>query len=309
MSDGAAPRSTPADPSVPPAPAVAAFVRLQLETLEPFEFISIGTPRPPFAATQIGRTQQQSFEVRVPPQEDGRPIPVQQRARLVELGFHSENPAEVMMPWVKEVSSLDVALDTALTTMRDVLGGDVGRTLDLVHGSTKAFHEARQRLDELRRRIEPMLAELTGQQPRLDEDGDYGLQVGPVHVMVVPRSIPGAMTVVRVVSVTNSDVAIGPELGLFLARLNFGLMFGRFALDVEHRAIWFDETLLGDHLTMEELRFTVEMVARTTQEWRPRLQQMFGGKIDDGPPSGSTGPSGPSGTRGPKPGVGVGGYL
>jgi hypothetical protein len=54
-------------------------------------------------------------------------------------------------------------------------------------------------------------------------------------------------------------------------------MFGRFALDVEHRSIWFDETLLGDQFTDEELRFTIDIVASTADQWDDRLKQMFGG--------------------------------
>jgi hypothetical protein len=83
--------------------------------------------------------------------------------------------------------------------------------------------------------------------------------------------------VVRVFAITNVGVPVTPELGLFLARLNFGLMFGRFALDVERQAIWVDETLLGDHFTDEELRFTIDVVAKTADEWDDRLKQMFGG--------------------------------
>ena len=54
-------------------------------------------------------------------------------------------------------------------------------------------------------------------------------------------------------------------------------MFGRFALDAEHAAIWFDETLLGDQLSDETLHATVGIVASTADEWDDRLKQMFGG--------------------------------
>ena len=62
-----------------------------------------------------------------------------------------------------------------------------------------------------------------------------------------------------------------------LARMNFGLMFGRFALDVEHNAIWFDETLLGEEFTDEGLRFAVRVVALTADEWDDRFKRQFGG--------------------------------
>jgi hypothetical protein len=95
--------------------------------------------------------------------------------------------------------------------------------------------------------------------------------------MVAPRTAPGGPAVVRVFAITNVGVNLTPELGLFLARLNFGLMFGRFALDTDHRSIWFDESLLGDQFTDEELRFTIEVVASTADQWDDRLKQMFGG--------------------------------
>jgi hypothetical protein len=110
-----------------------------------------------------------------------------------------------------------------------------------------------------------------------DEDGDFVLGIGDVHVVVSPRGVPGGPVVVRVFAITNVGVNVVPELGLFLARMNFGLMFGRFALDTEHRAIWFDETLLGDQFSDEELRFAVRVVATTADEWDDRLKQMFGG--------------------------------
>jgi hypothetical protein len=103
------------------------------------------------------------------------------------------------------------------------------------------------------------------------------LPVGGVHVMVAPRVAPAGPAVVRVFAITNVGVSVTPELGLFLARLNFGLTFGRFALDAEHRSIWFDETLLGDQFTDEELRFTIQVVASTADQWDDRLKQMFGG--------------------------------
>jgi len=98
-----------------------------------------------------------------------------------------------------------------------------------------------------------------------------------VHVMVSPRVVMTGQIVVRVFAITNVGVQVSPELGLFLARLNFGLTFGRFALDAERGAIWFDEAILGEEFREEELRFAVRMVATTADQWDDRLKQMFGG--------------------------------
>ena len=42
-------------------------------------------------------------------------------------------------------------------------------------------------------------------------------------------------------------------------------------------AIWFDEMLLGEQFRETELRFAVDVVASTADEWDDRLKQMFGG--------------------------------
>jgi hypothetical protein len=125
--------------------------------------------------------------------------------------------------------------------------------------------------------VERVITEAMGAKPEQDSDQDYMLPIGDVQVMVAPRVLPGGPAIVRVFAVTNVGVAVVPELGLFLARLNFGLMFGRFALDAENSSIWFDETLLGDQLNEEALKFAIEVVATTADEWDDRLKQMFGG--------------------------------
>ena len=159
----------------------------------------------------------------------------------------------------------------------EVFGQKPGVALDVAHGSHRAEHEVQQKLATVRKRIESILTAMTGRSPEQDSDGDYVLAVDDVHVTVAPRAAPAGPVVVRVFAITNVEVTVAPELGIFLARLNFGLMFGRFALDTEHRSIWFDETLLGDQFSDEELRFAVRVVASTADEWDDRLKQMFGG--------------------------------
>jgi hypothetical protein len=71
-------------------------------------------------------------------------------------------------------------------------------------------------------------------------------------------------------------VSVTPEFRLFLARLHFGLMFGRFAPNAEHRSIGFDETLLGGEFREQALRFANRMVASTADGRGDRPKQMFG---------------------------------
>jgi hypothetical protein len=159
----------------------------------------------------------------------------------------------------------------------EVLGENPDVALDVFHGSHRAEHEARERLARVRGRVEAVLSAIAAKRPEQDADGDYLLPMRDVRVVVAPRVPPGGPAVVRVFAITNVGVSVTPELGLFLARLNFGLMLGRFALDAEHQAIWFDETLLGDEFRDAELRFTIDVVAQTADQWDDRLKQMFGG--------------------------------
>ena len=171
----------------------------------------------------------------------------------------------------------NAAIGLAERVLHEVFDEKPGGPLDIVHGSRLAQHQARLKLDDLRRRVESVLVEVMGKVPEQDVDEDYLLPIGDVQVVVAPRAVPGGPALVRVFAVTNVGVNVTPELGLFLARLNFGLMFGRFALDTEHRSIWFDETLLGDELNEEALRFAIKVVSTTADDWDDRLKQMFGG--------------------------------
>ena len=67
---------------------------------------------------------------------------------------------------------------------------------------------------------------------------------------------------------------------------------------------WFDETLLGDHIHADELRFIIQAVAATADQWDDRLKQMFGGATHQEMLSGRAVRSTPT----TKPGSG-GGYL
>ena len=256
------------------------FLLDQIGRLDPFEFVMVGSPTSPFVALEVGRTESDGFEVRVPPRLPERPLPVPKRTRLVEAGFRSVDPAEPLEPWVVSVADAAAAIDVASSALRDVFDAQVGETINLLHGSHRAEHDADQQLQELRQHVETLLTEFIGHRPERDSDDDFVYPTDHVRVIVAPRVVAGACAVVRIIAITNAGVTVSPELGLFLARLNFGLVFGRFALDAQHHAIWFDESLLGEHLSAEQLQFTITTVAQTAGEWAGRLKHMFGGQTD-----------------------------
>jgi Putative bacterial sensory transduction regulator len=258
--------------------AARAFLLAEVESLEPLDFVVARPANSPLHVVEVMRNEERGLEVHIP----GRPpmVPAltpHARDALVQAGFASEDPANPGVPWVCKVPDATAAVDLLQRTLCLAFEEKPDVAIDVAHGSHRPEQEARRKLAAVRERIERIATEMVGQRPPLDPDGDYILALGNVHVIVAPHAIPGGPLVVRVFSITNAGVNVVPELGLFLARLNFGLTFGRFALDGEHNAIWFDETLLGDQFSDEDLRFTIRVVASTADDWDDRLKQMFGG--------------------------------
>ena len=289
--------------------AARAFLIAEVEELAPFGFIAVVPDGHPLHALEVARREDGELELRVP----GRPpvvpaLDAKVRSALQARDFKAEDPEDSSNPWVRAMPDAKAAVELLQELLVEVLGEKPDAALDVHHGSYELQHEAQQKLARTRTRIESIVTDILERPPEKDADDDYVLPIGEVHVMVAPRATQGtqgAQIVTRIFAITNVGVGVTPELGLFLARLNFGLMFGSFALDAEHRAIYFDETLIGEHFREEELRFAVRIVAATADEWDDRLQQMFGGstyqevlkgQADDGTPPG-------------KPGEGVGQYL
>jgi hypothetical protein len=281
-----------------------AFLHAEIEALEPFGFVLLGPAGHPLHVVEVTRREDGKLEVQVP----GRPpmlpqLELPQRSALHERGFASADPADPTKPWAHAVADAAAAVELALRVLTEVFAEKADVSLDVAHGSHRLEHEARKRLAEVRGLVEKMLTDMLKRVPDQDDDGDYLIPIGDVRVVVAPRIAPGGPPVVRVFAITNVGVQVTPDLGLMLARLNFGLMFGRFALDAEHQAIWFDETLLGDHIHDAELQFIVQAVATTADQWDDRLKQMFGGATHQDVLKGAAAGSVPS----QKPGQG--GYL
>jgi type III secretion system-like peptide-binding chaperone len=258
--------------------AARAFLLAEVDALEPLDFVIARPVGALFDVVEVTRTEQGALEVRIP----GRPRAVPElseatRIALAQAGFASSDAADAATPWVRAVPDAAAAVDLLQDTLRSVFAQKPDVAIDIAHGSHRVEIEAQHKLEAMRQRIDRVATELLGQRPPQDGDGDYVLALGGVQVIVAPRAVPGGPLVVRVFSITNAGVKVAPELGLFLARLNFSLMFGRFALDTDHNAIWFDETLLGDQFSDDDLRFTIRVVASTADEWDDRIKQMFGG--------------------------------
>ena len=258
--------------------AAREFLESAAQALDAFDYVAIGPAGRPLDMVEITRGESPALEVRVP----GRPRVVpplseEVQGALAERGFASADGEDPTEPWSKAAGSAGEAVDVALSLFHDVLHGKPDPRLDVRHGNHRARYEAKRRLSDLRERIERVLEEEFGGPPAQDDEGDFLLPIADVQVVISPRILPQGPAVVRVFAVTNVQVNLAPELGLVLARMNFNLLFGRFALDADRKTIVFDEALLGEPLNEEALRFSIGVVADTADEWDDKLKQMFGG--------------------------------
>ena len=290
------------------AAARQTFLAGQIATLAPLDFVLVAVPAPPFDAVQVLREEDGSLAVELPPRHESQPYTPEQVTALARLGLAM--PSSVAPEGYR--SAIAPASDAAAAALVDdvlvqVLGVSSATPVDVRHGSAREHRLAERKIAEMRTNIEPVLASILGKPAERDGDGDYVVDLGHVRVFVAPRALPGRPPpIIRIFTITNAGVEQKPELGLFLAHLNFTLMFGRFSLDAANASIWFDETLLGDHVTPEELRFTVEMVAGTANEWDQKIAEMFGGQTRAAVVAAGDGEAAPV-TPNSKPGAG--GYL
>jgi hypothetical protein len=272
------------------------FIPQQAAALDPLDLVVITVMREPPGAIELFREQHGAFKVRSASPK--QPFSPEQGKALARLSLTESEEAWASAP-LPDAASASALVERVLS---EVFAADETAGIDLDHGSRRPIVEAQRKLEAIRALISPIIADIIGAAPTVDADGDFVLKLGSVEVFVSPVALPNMLPVVRVFTITNVGLTITPELGLFLARINFTLLFGRFALDTDHCAVWFSETLLGEAFGDDELRFTVAMVgqARVGRSDRPDVRRVYRGKhARGGPPSTdqarSTAPPGSSG--------------
>jgi hypothetical protein len=280
-----------------PAAARRAFLLAQVENLEALGFVIVGIAEPLFDAIQVRREEDDSFIVEIAARDEATPFTAQQVDALEALAFASEADTWVGAP----LGSAGDAVDAVEDVLAKVLTIAPDAAVDVRHGTLREERAAEAKVATMRAFIEPVLESITGQPAVRDADDDYMLELADMRVFVAPRAFPGRPPIIRVFAITNASLNLTPDLGLFLSRLNFSLAFGRFSIDADRRAVWFDETLLGDQVTADELAFVVRIVAETAGEWDEKIGSMFGGSYR------GDGSAAPGDTASAKPGQG--GYL
>lgn len=109
-------------------------------------------------------------------------------------------------------------------------------------------------------------------------NGDYGVRQGSTLVVIQPR-LWGNVTLVKLVAPVALEIKkITPQLTRFIAEKNSEILFGKFSLDVEEKAVWCEHTLLGDFMDPDELLVAVESVVSLADEYDEKVAKMADGK-------------------------------
>ncbi len=112
----------------------------------------------------------------------------------------------------------------------------------------------------------------------VQQNGSIWIRQGSTVVVVEPAAWNERTVVKLMAPVALNITKITPELTRYLAEQNYRLLFGKFSLDADGKAVWYEHILLGDNLDVEELFIAVAAVALTADENDEEIAQMAGGQ-------------------------------
>ncbi len=129
----------------------------------------------------------------------------------------------------------------------------------------------------LRSKVETYLRQ-SNQSYKEGPDGAFLIASGSTFVAILPTQW-GERTVVKLTAPVALDITkVTPQLTRFLAEKNNQLLFGKFSLDTEQKAVWYEHVLLGDFLDAEELLIAVALIAHTADEHDEQVSKMARGR-------------------------------
>lgn len=129
----------------------------------------------------------------------------------------------------------------------------------------------------VREMIETELARLVDRYAA--QDGNYVLGYKSARVFVRPAQLEKGAGVIRVFAITNLDVPVTAELTSYLVTQNLSFVFGGFALDSDHGAVWFNHNLLAEYAAPEEIGATIVAIAETADHFDDTIKERFGGRL------------------------------
>ena len=115
---------------------------------------------------------------------------------------------------------MDEATKVVDGVLSKVFGLAADAAVDVRHGSEREARAAAARVAEIRSTIEPVVATLSPDgKPVQDDDGDYVLDSATCGCSSRRARLPGPPPpIIRVFAITNAEVTLSSELGLFLSR-------------------------------------------------------------------------------------------
>jgi len=249
------------------------FLRAEAAHLGPFDYLVVSAADPPRDAARLIREGDGSWSVGVWNRADP-PLSVEQREELTALGF-----GEGTEEWRVVAPPADgpTAIALFFQVLAQVCGVGPDVPIDLKHDSSRADYEAAEAVRTLKAQIAPWLEARTGSPARVDDDGDFVLELERTQLYVSPQCLPGRSPIVQVFAITNLGITVSDAVGGFLSVLNFELVFGRFSLDLERGSVWLTENLLGRHLIEDDFWEIVEALAETVARYDERIARRFGG--------------------------------
>jgi len=249
------------------------FLRAEAARLGPFDYLVVSAADPPRDAARLMRDADGAWGVGVW-NRTAPPLSAEQRGRLAELGFEAG-----VEEWRRAAPPGDdaAAIPLFLQVLAEVCGVGADEPIDLKHDSSRSEFEAAEAVRTLKAQIAPWLEARTGSPARVDDDGDFVLELERARLYVSPQCLPGRSPIVQVFAITNLGVTVSDAVGGFLSVVNFELIFGRFSLDLERGSVWLTENLLARHLTDDDFWEIVEALAETVAHYDDRIARRFGG--------------------------------
>jgi len=250
------------------------FVLSQVRGLRPLDFVTFIAPsHEGFSCVEVSRdahTDISTIEV------GGAPPPNPTVGDALEaLGFTATDPGP-RVRW--KGGGTDQVAKLVTSVLDGPLAVAADAPLDVRHGSRVEVEPERKAI-RIRERIRAIVRSVVDADAVTeDADGDQTFSFESTRVWVGTRVFATTEIVVRVFALAAVEVDPSPALGLFLAQANFAMAIGKFSLDAVGRNVWFEEALLGEAFSDDELRRVIQLVSATTNDYDDKITHMFGGR-------------------------------
>jgi len=136
-----------------------------------------------------------------------------------------------------------------------------------------------------------------------DAEGDLVVRRDGVAAWIRATEMVEGQTAVFIWSVPVEEPGVDDELTRYLATEGANLTFGHFELYASPDRVHLSHTLMGEHLSREELELAVDEVLLSTVRYGRIIEDRFGGRRPEARPARSAGPERPPPPAGKAEGI------